>query len=86
MTDKFKDYRGRYHIHSIGPNRLEISSNKDTYDQVDTEPSQADWEEAYKIAAELNMRITGGRTSWQGYSEYTPDPGDVATFDWEERK
>lgn len=55
----------------------------DTYGPPSDGPDAETTSKAESIAATFGMKITSSHGSWWGYSEYTPDPGDVSVFNWE---
>jgi len=71
-----------YHVTSITETRVEILSTEDFYNNNGLDPSPEDWKIARELAARYGMEITEAYGDWQGWSEYTPDPGNVAVFLW----
>jgi hypothetical protein len=49
---------------------------------ADSEPDEATRARATELATKYGMVVTGCHGEWWGYSEYTPDPGDVSVFTW----
>jgi hypothetical protein len=70
----------------IDEKALSLYGGGDWYDdQGDKDISDVDSnvrERAEELATKYGMVITGVRGEWHGYSEYTPDPGDVTIFYW----
>lgn len=70
-----------YHVHDCTEDHLILVGGGDFYDhgEVPDEETQA---EARKIAESVGKVIIDGHGEWRGWSEYTPDPGDVSVFTW----
>lgn len=71
----------------IDEDRLVFSGGGDfsDYDGHVPEPTVSDPDvinEANRLAKKYGMVITNIRGDWWGYSEYTPEPGDVSIFEW----
>lgn len=86
MTDRFSEDRGKYHIHTIGEEDLELVGGGDFYDLKtdDCHPDEETMAEAHKLAEKYGKVITDSWGRWEGYSEYTPDPGDISCFYWKD--
>jgi hypothetical protein len=54
----------------------------DYYNGDTSEIDDETWAKARAIASKYDMEITSASGAWWGYSEYTPDPGDVVVFQW----
>ena len=81
--DRFAADRGKYHILRIDESCLELAGGGDFYENADAEPDAETWETARELAERHGMRITSAHGEWEGWSEYSPDPGDVSVFKWE---
>jgi hypothetical protein len=84
--DRFAEDRGKYHIYELDEQHVALTGGGDFYDanpDDDTLPDEETQAEARKLAEKYGMRITGMKGEWQGWSEYTPDPGDLSIFYWE---
>jgi hypothetical protein len=81
-VDRFDADRGKYHIIHIDEDRLELYGGGDYYHDDSVEPDADTQAEARKLAEKYGMTITASRGEWRGWSEYTPDPGDVSVFYW----
>jgi hypothetical protein len=68
----------------IGESRLVLHGGGDFFDE-DLIPDDETRAAAQQLADKYGMVITNMRGSWWGYSEYTPDPGNVSVFDWEKK-
>lgn len=79
---KFDKYKGDYNVVRINDAGLELRGGGDFY-PGGGEPDKETWDLAKTIAADLGMRITYGEGRWDGWTEYTPDAGDVSVFTWE---
>ena len=88
---RFSKYQGSFaphYVYLINEQELEILGGGDWYSWYDRgetpEPiAEETRAQAEAIATEFGMRITDSYGRWEGYSEYTPDPGDISHFDWE---
>lgn len=86
-AEKIREEYG-WDVESINADRLVLVGGGDFYnydcdDSMDTEPDHEAWERAREIATKLDRTITDAHGEWWGYSEYTPDPGNVSIFYWE---
>jgi hypothetical protein len=79
---RFEKYAESYHVYEIDENELVLTGGGDFYDRTNPEIDDETWAEARRIAEEFGMVITRGHGEWQGWSEYTPDPGDLSVFEW----
>jgi len=82
--DRFAEFRKNqpYHIVHISEDRLELLGGGDFYDKNNRVPDEETTKEAEKYAMQFGKRIIRAEGEWQGYSEYTPEPGDVSVFHW----
>lgn len=79
-----RDYSD-FDIVKISTTQLVLNSSVPSYDG-DGVPTSEEIALANKIAADKGYEIYGDPyTTWWGWSEYTPEPGDVAVFDWRKR-
>ncbi len=82
-----------YHIEEIGEDRLVLIGGGNFYgydledgEEIDYNPDSETRLEAERLAEKYGMLITDSSGDWWGYSEYTPEPGDVSIFEWEPKK
>lgn len=80
---QYEALRKEYHVYDASESSLQLTGGGDFYDNNGAEPSSETRQVAEDIAEKLGMHITGAHGEWYGYSEYTPDPGDVSIFEWE---
>ena len=69
-------------VESIGEDQLVLHGGGDFYNGDEVTPDANTTARAYELAAKYGKRITSMRGAWWGYSEWTPDPGDVSIFEW----
>lgn len=74
-----------YHVYSIGEDHLTLTGGGDFYDGDPNDIDDSTWEEARRLADKYGMEITEGHGEWDGWSEYTPDPGNVSVFQWRKK-
>lgn len=87
IPKKFNDYEThyKYGIYEINDSVLILHGGGDFYESYGSRnmmPDSDAQEKARKIAEECGKHITNSEGAWYGYSEYTPDPGDVSIFYW----
>lgn len=85
MEDRFEqDRKDRWStgIYEIGEDRLVLMGGGDFYENGDSEPDDDTRQKARELAEKYGMEIVSSSGGWWGYSEYTPDPGDVSIFTW----
>lgn len=75
-----------YHVYTIDEDELVLTGGGDFYDtgegaEVDEETKA----EAQALADKYGMVIDSSHGTWQGWSEYSPDPGDLSVFKWHKR-
>lgn len=86
MSLKFIEETGWFSdIYKIDNTKLELYGGGSFYDNPDEEIDESTKARAAELAAKYNMVITDSYGKWEGWSEYTPDPGDVSVFIWEEK-
>lgn len=74
---------GDYNVVDISMEQLVLRGGGDFFDgSGDPDPDDETRAEAERIAALFEMEITHSAGAWWGYSEMTPDPGDVSIFQW----
>lgn len=78
----FEDYKSDYDVESIGESELVLRGGGDFYDFRGAPPDTETCLRASEIVTACGMRILSGHGEWYGWSEYTPDPGDVSVFTW----
>ena len=71
-----------YDVVEIGDDRLVLNGGGDFYESDDGDVDEGTWARAREIAKRFGMTITSAHGEWWGWSEYTPDPGDVSVFAW----
>ena len=70
---------GSFEVVQITDQQLVLSGGGDFYDSSTvSRPDSETWLRAENIAARCGMRITDAHGDGWGYSEMTPDPGDVS--------
>lgn len=70
-------------VHHISDIELELIGGGDFYDGDKFKIDKATIDRAIELAKKYGMVITHGEGRWEGYSEYTPDPGDITCFTWQ---
>lgn len=89
----FKEYkenmnlRWRSGIYSIDDDKLILHGGGNFYNPPENSktghiPDSETQRQAHAIARDCNKHILSMEGEWYGYSEYTPDPGDVSIFRW----
>lgn len=79
---RFKE--DNYHVHSISEDQLTLCGGGDFY-SGDEEVDDETWGIALGLAEKYGMEIIDGKGQWYGWSECTPDPGDVSVFNWQKK-
>jgi hypothetical protein len=74
-----------YHVYEIDEDHLTLTGGGDFYNDGAGEVDEETWSEARALAEKYGMEITSGRGYWSGWSEYTPDPGDISVFEWRKK-
>ena len=73
---------GDYEIEAIDENHVVLVGGGDFYDGVGA-PDVDTSKRAEALAARFGMVITKRYGEFWGYSEWTPEPGDVSIFMWQ---
>lgn len=76
--------RDQYSVYDATEEGLTLHGGGDFYNNDGAEPDEETWEQARSLAALVGKRITGGEGRWYGWIGYTPDPGSVSFFTWED--
>ncbi len=86
MSLKFIEDTGWFSdIYEISNTKLKLHGGGSFYDNPNEEIDEPTRARAAELAAKYNMVITDSYGNWEGWSEYTPEPGDVSVFIWEEK-
>lgn len=79
------DEDGSYHerVEDISESGVTVKGGGDFHDGEGFPIEKETIDYAIGLAKKYGMIITGGIGKFYGYSEYSPDPGDVVEFTWQ---